>query len=480
MSEIAFQPATKLAAMMRRGQVGCLELLDHFIARTERLDPKLNAVVVRDFERARKAARALDRKRKDPAGPLHGVPMTVKESFNVAGLPTTCGFPARKNDAVAEDALPVQRLKAAGAVIFGKTNVPVALADWQSFNPVYGSTNNPWNVAHTPGGSSGGGAAAVAAGLCGLELGSDIGGSVRVPAHYCGLFGHKPTWGLCPSRGHFTVAASLADISVIGPLARSADDLTTVLDLIGRPDPVETSLEMKLPAPRSRGFDGLRVAVWSHEPTQPTDSETVAQIEALARALRRESAKVSLAARPAFDPVEAFHVYLRALNAALSGRLNDEALTRMRDAKARRPADDMSADAIMVREVDATHRDWLRLNERRFQIRRAWGAFFQDWDVLLCPVIATPALPHMQEGETWERRITIDGQEIPYNNMLFWPGVTCGFHLPASTAPIGLSKSGLPIGVQIVGPLYGDRTTIQVAKLLEKAWRGFVPPTGWA
>ena len=315
--------------MVRRGQVGCVELLDHFIARTERLDPKLNAVVVRDFERARKAARALDRKRKDPVGPLHGVPMTVKESFNVAGLPTTCGFPARLHDAVLEDALPVQRLKAAGAVVFGKTNVPVALADWQSFNPVYGATNNPWNVAHTPGGSSGGGAAAVAAGISGLELGSDIGGSVRVPAHYCGLFGHKPTWGLCPSRGHFAVAAALADISVIGPLARSADDLSTALDLIGQPDPAETALTLKLPAPRTGSIDGLRIAVWSTEPGQQTDRETVAQIEGLARFLRREGAKVSLTARPAFDPLEAFHIYLRALNTALSARLDEVTLIRI-------------------------------------------------------------------------------------------------------------------------------------------------------
>jgi amidase len=482
MSELGFLPATRLAALVRRGTVGCVELLDHFIARVERLDPQLNAVVVRDFERARKVARALDRKRGTAGGgPLYGVPMTVKESFDVAGLPTTWGNLERRNHAAEADALAVQRLKDAGAVVFGKTNIPVNLADWQSFNPVYGSTNNPWDLGHTPGGSSGGGAAAVAAGISGLEIGSDIGGSVRVPAHYCGLFGHKPTWGLCPMRGHSVAnAASMTDISVIGPIARSADDLSLVLDLIGQPDPAETALRVKLPAPRVRTIDGLRVAVWASEPSQPTDAETTAQIEALARTLRREGAKVSTNARPAFDPVEAFHVYLRVLHAALSGRAPDAALARMREGAARRKPDDMSADAIMVRGVDMTHRDWLRLNERRFQIRRAWSAFFQDWDVLLCPVIATPALPHMQQGETWERKIEINGQAYPYNEMLFWPGVTCAYHLPASVAPIGVSRAGLPIGVQIVGPLYGDRTTIQVAKLLEKVSRGFVPPEGWA
>jgi amidase len=482
MKEPGFLPATQLAALVRRGTVGCVELLDHFIARVERLDPQLNAVVVREFDRARKTARAMDQKRnKGAPGKLHGVPMTVKESFDLAGLPTTWGYADRRNHVAEVDALAVQRLKAAGAVVFGKTNVPVGLADWQSFNPVYGVTNNPWNLGHTPGGSSGGGAAAMAAGLSGLEIGSDIGGSVRVPAHYCGLFGHKPTWGLCSMRGHSLVnAAAMADISVIGPLARSADDLTVVLDLIGQPDPAETALSVKLPAPRARTIEGLRVAVWSSQQGQATDTESVAKIEELARFLRRAGAKVSLTARPQLDPVEAFHIYLRTLSAALSARISEEMLARMRQGAAHRPAEDMSADAVMVRTVDMTHRDWLRLNERRFQIRRAWSAFFQDWDVLLCPVIATPALPHMQTGETWERRMTVNGQDIPYNDMLFWPGLTCGFHLPASVAPIGVSKGGLPIGVQIVGPLYGDRTTIQVAKLLEKSWQGFVPPEGWA
>jgi amidase len=479
--EPGFLPATKLAAMVRRGAVGCVELLDHFIARVERLDPKLNAVVVRDFERARKTARSMDRQRNKAApGLLHGVPMTVKESFNVAGLPTTWGYAERRNHPAEADALAVQRLKAAGAVVFGKTNVPVSLADWQSFNPVYGSTNNPWDLSHTPGGSSGGAAAAVAAGISGLEIGSDIGGSVRVPAHYCGLFGHKPTWGLCPMRGHSLFnAAAMTDISVIGPLARSADDLAAVLDLISQPDPAETALAVKLPVPRVRTIDGLRVAVWASEPGQPTDAESVEKIEQLARFLRRAGAKVSLSARPEFDPVEAFHIYLRTLSAALSGRASEEMLARQREGAARRPAEDMSADAIMVRTVDMTHRDWLQLNERRFQLRRAWGVFFQDWDVLLCPVIATPALPHMQSGETWERRMMVNGQAMPYNDMLFWPGLTCGFHLPASVAPIGVSKAGLPIGVQIVGPLYGDRLTVQVARMLEKAWQGFVPPEGW-
>ncbi|HME23356.1 MAG TPA: amidase [Acetobacteraceae bacterium] len=476
-----FLPAWRLAEMIRGGAISCLELLDHYIARVERLDGRTNAVVARDFDRARDRARALDSQRKDGrATPLFGVPMTVKESFNLAGLPTTWGHEAQRNSVAHEDALAVQRLTAAGAVVLGKTNVPVDLADWQSFNPVYGATSNPWNLAHTPGGSSGGGAAAMAAGFAALELGSDIGGSIRVPAHYCGVFGHKPSWGLCSGRGQSLVPiAAMTDIAVIGPLARSATDLLLALDVIAGADPVQDVGTVMLPPPRAMRLSELRIAVWSSEPGQETDAETTMHIEALADFLEREGAQVSRIARPGFDVTEAFHIYVRLLTAALSGRASEELLAHMRAEKARRPADDMSAAAFFFRSVDMTHREWLHLNERRFQIRRSWGTFFRDWDVLLCPVITTAALPHMQQGETWERQVTVNGRTIPYNDMLFWPGITCAFHLPASTAPIGSTAAGLPIGVQIVGPFHGDRTTIHVAGLLERHWRSFVPPPGW-
>jgi amidase len=477
----SFLPAWRLAEMTRAGEIGCLELLDHFWARVERLDGRINAVVLRDIERARQRARQLDAGGRANAGNLFGVPMTVKESFDLAGHPSTWGFPERKDHRADVDALAVQRLEAAGAVVFGKTNVPVALADWQSYNPVYGTTSNPWNTAHTPGGSSGGGAAACAAGFGGLELGSDIGGSIRVPAHYCGLFGHKPTWGLCPPRGHSPAnGAAPPDIAVIGPLARSARDLQIALDAIVGPDPAETALALTLPPPRTTEAGGLRVAVWSHEPGQTTDSEQVALIESVGKHLAAAGAEVSLTARPEFNVTEAYRLYLTLLDAALSARIPPPILERKREAKAGLRPEDMSASAIMLRAVDMPHSDWLRANERRHQIRRAWSAFFQRWDVLLCPVVATPALPHMQHGEVWERSITVDGRIVPYEDMLFWPGITCAYHLPASVAPIGLSRAGLPIGVQIVGPLYGDRTTIAVADLLERDWRGFVPPPGCA
>ena len=474
-----FLSATRIADLVRSGQIGALEVLDHFIARTEKLDARINAVVARDFDRARNQAKTLD-SAKDKSAPLFGVPMTVKESFDIAGLPTTRGHLAAKEVPVEVSCLSVGRLQNAGAVVFGKTNVPVDLADWQSYNPVYGATSNPWNTDHTPGGSSGGSAAALAAGLSALEVGTDIGGSIRVPAHYCGLFGHKPTYGLCMNYGDpRTSAAAPIDIAVLGPLARSAADLGVALDVLAGPDPDETGMTMKLPPAPVSSLKDLRVAVWTEQPGQATDAETVAAIDALAGFLERSGATVSRTARPDFDPTAAYHLYLQLLDAAWSIRVSDEMIARRLEKQAALTDADQTADDIMTRTVNIPHRAWLVLNERRAKLRRVWSAFFREWHVLLCPVIATAALPHRQDGETWERKVTIDGRTIAYNDMLFWPGITCAFHLPASVAPLAVSKAGLPIGVQVVGPFHGDRTTLHVAELLERHWRSFVSPQGW-
>ena len=474
-----FLSATQLANLVRTRTIGALELLDHYIARTEQHDPRINAVVVRDFDTARTRARALD-SQADKSAPLFGVPMTTKESFDISGLPTTRGHSEAKDKPARQSSIAISRLEAAGAVIFGKTNVPVDLADWQSYNPVYGTTSNPWSTAHTPGGSSGGSAAALAAGLTGLEIGSDIGGSIRVPAHYCGVYGHKPTFGLLPNYGDpATSSAAGTDLSVIGPMARSAADLAVAMDILAGPDPHETAMTITLPAPRFTGLKDLRVAVWAEQPGQTTDSETTAKLLELADALQRQGVTVSRTARPAFDPTAAYHLYLQLLDAAWSSRVTDAVVANKRQRAASLPEAANSADDIMVRMADVSHRAWLGLNEKRFQWRRAWSAFFREWDVLLCPVIATAALPHRQDGPTWERRITIDGKDIAYNDMLFWPGLTGGYHLPATVAPMGFTTAGLPLGVQIAGPIHGDRSTIAVAALLEQTWTGFTPPAGW-
>ncbi len=471
-----FIPAWLIAEHVRARQITCLEVLDLAISRVESLDSALNAIVVRDFDRARTRARALDAQT-DRAGPLFGVPMTVKESFDLAGHPTTWGFSHLRDHRATTDALAVRRLEAAGAVVFGKTNVPVALADWQSSNPIYGTTNNPWDLARTPGGSSGGGAAACAAGLSALELGSDIGGSIRVPAHFCGLFGHKPTWGMASPRGQTTTdAAAFTDISSIGPLARSVRDLEIALDLIGHPDPEETGLRFTLPAPRTRRLSELRIAVWAEQPGQATSRDTTAWIRESAAFFAAGGARVSQDARPDFDPLDAYHVYLSLLDAAVSSRLPPSAIAKRREALAALAEDDDSADAIMLRATGLEHGAWLVLNERRARMRRAWSAFFREWDVLLCPVIATPAFPHDHTGDPTTRTLDVDGQTIRYNEQLFWPGIIGGFHLPATVAPLGLSAEGLPIGVQIAGPVFGDLTTLSVAAMLEAGFRSFHPP----
>ena len=478
--ELGFLSAKKLAALVRLGKVGCLELLDHFIARVERLDGRTNAIVVRDFDRARKRARTLDRKRKtDGKGALFGVPMTVKESFNVAGLPTTWGIPELNDTIAQQDALAVQRLNAAGAVIFGKTNVPIRLADWQSYNAIYGTTNNPWDLTRVPGGSSGGSAAALAAGLTALEVGSDIGSSIRNPAHYCGVFGHKPTWGICPPLGQSIMEnVARSDISVIGPLARTADDLALGLATIAGPEEIDAGLQLRLPSPRLSTLRGMRVAVMLDHPLSEVDAAITGRLEEFAKHLSRQGAKVSFSARPDFDLTLGHQLYITLLRATTSGRLDDQEIQRWADEAARLPASDMSYYAMMARGNSMRHRDFLRGHEIREKMRRAWAAFFREWDLFLCPAGANTAFPHDQAGERWERTIEVNGHRVPTTDQMFWAGISCFFYLPGTVAPLG-SSGGLPFGVQIVGPQYGDRTTIQFAKLMEKGWQAFTPPPGW-
>ncbi len=476
----AFLPAHALASLVKSGQVGCLELLDHMVARVERLDPRINAVVVRDFERARERARVLDNTA-DRAAPLFGVPMTVKESFDIAGLPTTWGVPAMRESIARSDALAVQRIKAAGAVIFGKTNVPLLLGDWQSYNAIYGTTNNPWNTDRVPGGSSGGGAAALAAGLTGLEYGSDIGSSIRNPAHYCGVWGHKPTWGLCPPLGHaLSGNVTQADISVIGPLARSAYDLETALDVIAGAEPIEAGWQLHLPPPRINGFRGLRVAVMTRHPLSAVDNAISTQLEALTRFLTSQGAVVSMTATPDFDLAHGHRLFIEMLRATTSTRTDAAAMARWQDEARRVGPDDPSYYAMMARGVSMTHRDFLIANEQRQRMRRAWARFFDEWDVFLCPVGATAAPPHDQAGERWERTVMVNGAPVLMTDQMFWAGISGFYLLPATAAPLGFTTETLPFGVQIIGRQYGDRQTIALARALETGWRGFAIPPGWA
>jgi len=488
MTSPAFLPAKTLAGLIRRKKIGSAELLDLYLARVEKYNPAVNAIVAAPgadelIAAARKRARAADRAlaKGEVWGPFHGVPMTAKEAFDVAGLPTTWGLPQFKDNRPAEDAVAVVRLRGAGAIPFGKTNVPAWLADGQSFNAVYGVTRNPWDLSRTPGGSSGGAAAALAAGLTALEIGSDIASSIRNPSNYCGTYGHKPTYGICPPRGHaVTGRLTPDDINVVGPMARSAFDLDAMLLAMAGPDDLDAAgWTLALPKPRQRALKEFRVGVLLSDAVSEVDEEVQAAIARLADVLRREKVKVTMDAKPAIDMARAQFLFNTLLRAATSHRQTDEEFAEaVKAADALDPADDSHA-ARMMRAVALRHRDWLLLNEERHRMRLAWRDFFRSYDVLVCPMVTTPAHPHVHDVPTYQRTIVINGKTLPWFTMLFWAGLTGASYLPSTAIPIGFSKTGLPIGAQVVGPAYGDLACIRFAQWLERAYQGFVPPPGF-
>ncbi len=482
MTEPAFQSASMLAQRLRDGDFSARELLEYFLDRVDRFNPALNAIIVDDRERAREAAAAADRalRHGQPLGPLHGVPMTIKESYNVAGLLTTWGDPAWRDNMATEDALAVQRLKRAGAILFGKTNVPLHLADWQSFNDIYGTTHNPWQQGRTPGGSSGGSAAALAAGLTSLDSGSDIGGSIRGPAHYCGLFGHKASYELIPSRGH-ALSANLtpADISVLGPLARSAQDLHLALKVMAGPDQIQARgyrLQLRPPRPQSAGE--FRVAVWHDAGNAPVSADVRQRVDRVAEAFASAGATVSWDARPEFDAQEHHRTYAALLQAAMSGRQSPEEHDKEIAELGALDPDDQSPAAEAIRRRLLTHYRWLQRNEHRTRLRWAWQNFFEEWDILLAPVGATAAFP--QDERPFEQRsLQVDGKAQPYWQQLFWAGLASLCYLPSTVVPTGPNAEGLPIGVQIIGPEFGDLTTLSAATLLEQMGFGFQAPDSY-
>lgn len=481
--DLPFRTAKQLAAAIRKKKIGCLELLDLYLKRVEAYNPELNAIIATDIPGARKRAKLADKavKKGDKLGPLHGVPMTFKESYDIKGFPTTWGDPAFKNHKATTNALAVQRMIDAGVTVFGKTNVPLNLADWQSFNEVYGSTNNPWDLGRTPGGSSGGSGAALAAGLTGIEAGSDIGASIRNPAHYCGVWGHKPTWGVVSPRGHaLNNNVAQGDISVIGPLARGAADLEIAMDAMAGPDAIDgRGWKLKLPRSKKEKLRDFRVAVVLTDPHAEVDDSVQGAIQKLADFLAKKKVKVSGKARPDFDTGDINDVYIRMLRAATSARMSEDVYRQAVADAASLPADDMSYFAQMQRGNALSHRTWLQLNEKRHRMRLAWDAFFEDYDILLCPVAATAAFPHDQQGIRHKRTIVVNNKKVPVVDQIFWAGYTGVTYLPSTAAPVGETKDGLPIGVQIVGPQYGDYSTIQFAKLLEDEYRSFVPPPAY-
>ncbi len=482
-SQWSFKTATELSAALAAKKVSAVELAQDAIGRIERHDAKINAICVRDFARGLEAARAADAARaRGETGPLLGLPLTVKESFNVAGLPTTWGFPAQKDFVPPEDALSISRVKRAGGVILGKTNVPIGLGDWQSYNEIYGITNNPFGLGHTPGGSSGGSSAALAAGYGPLSLGSDIGGSLRVPAFHCGVYAHKPTFALVPSRGHTPPPLPPLpfdrDLSVIGPMARSAADLSLLLDVIAGPDPMEAgkAYKLALPPPRHGDLTNFRVLLIDSDPVMPTGTSVRDAIERLAANLGKAGATVARNSPLLPDFAASTRLYMRMLMSFLAASFAPDIYAGAQAAAAKLSPDDMSLAAERLRGIALSHRDWVMADGARARLRAQWRELFRNFDAVICPVMPTPAYPHDHSEDQEKRRINIDGKDFVYIDQLAWPGIATLPGLPATAIPTGLSPEGLPVGVQIVGPWLEDRTPLKLAELIEREFGGFVPP----
>jgi amidase len=482
-SQWSFRTATELGAALRKREVSAVELAQDAIGRIERHDPKINAVCVRDFDRALNAARAADTARANgDERPLLGIPLTVKESYNVAGLPTTWGMPEQRNFRPAEDALAISRVKDAGLVILGKTNVPLGLGDWQSYNEIYGTTNNPYDLTRTPGGSSGGSAAALAAGYGPLSLGSDLAGSLRVPAFHCGVFAHKPTFALVPSRGHlpppFPPLPLDRDMAVIGPLARCAADLSLLLDIVAGPDPIEAgkAYKLALPPPRHNELKDFRILVIDTDPVMPTNAVVRAAIDKLAGNLARAGARIERQSPLLPDFAASSRLFMRMLMSFLAIAFGPEIYAGALAAAPNLPKDDLSLQAERLRGIALSHRDWVMAESARGQLRAQWRELFKNFDAVICPVMPTPAFPHDHSPDQEKRRINVDGNEYVYSDQMAWPGIANLPGLPATAIPTGLSPEGLPVGVQIVGPWLEDRTTLKLAELIEREFGGFVPP----
>lgn len=479
--EPRYLPLWQAAQWLHEGRASASDLLAWCRQAYEEHHASINAMVIADFDAAREAALRSDlrRQRGEALGALDGIPFSIKESFDVAGWPTTCGSPARRDHRAGEDAAVVARLRAAGGVLLGKTNVPLGLRDWQSYNAVYGTTRNPHDPGRTPGGSSGGSAAAVCAGMSVFDIGSDIGSSLRNPAHYCGVFSHKSSLGLVPLRGHGNAphGFGMQDINVAGPVARSARDLELILRAIAGPDG-DDALAFRLdlpPCPRA-GLSSFRVAVLPSHPLAEADEEVSGEIVRLGRWLERQGATVQWDVRPEFDASELWRVYVLLLRATTSLHMDDAAFAAALDRAAAATPDDHGYASLQYVGAVLPHRQWLLLQQARERFAQAWRRFFLHHDVMLCPAAVTTAFALDEAGEPWQRQLQVNGRPQPLTSQLFWAGHSglCG--LPSTVAPIGRGRGGMPVGVQIVAARFADLTSIRFAQLLEAAGYAFRPP----
>ena len=452
-----FRSAIQAADMVRRKEISSRQLTEALLARIDAVNPTVNAVVeLRRDAALREAAAADQATAEGEVGPLLGVPMTIKETFNVAGLHTTWGNPAFKDYVADGDATVVQRLKQAGAIIVGKTNVHVMLEDFgQTANELYGITNNPWDPARTPGGSTGGGAAALAAGMTFLEYGSDLVGSIRIPASFCGVYGLRPSVGIVPRTGFQPPGpppdpSEMTYLSAVGPLGRSARDLRTALRVTAGPEaPAAKAYSWTLSPPRHTRLEHFRVGVVVDHEQAPVSSEVATLLSNAVDALTRAGATVVAGWPDGIDPVRDYESFGFHVQLFFAFQEPGEPFARLPE--------------------------FIEQETRRMSARAAWSRYFDDIDVFLCPTNFTPAFPH-DSRPFEERSITTPEGERPYANQAFWVSHAALAGLPAVSAPIGRTPGGLPVGAQIIGPLYEDDTAITFAELLTDVVGGYEPP----
>ena len=452
----ALWTTTEQAAAIRARELGSVELLEAQLARIARLGPQVNAVCTLAVDGARERASAADEATANGRswGALHGLPVTIKDAIATAGIRSTGGSPMLLDHVPQHDAPVVASIKNAGAIVFGKTNVPLWSGDFQTFNEMFGTTNNPWDLARVPGGSSGGAAAAVACGMTSFEIGTDIGGSVRVPSAFCGIFGHKPSFGAVPTLGYLDEpngGVTESDVNVFGPIARSAADLAMLFGIVAGPAP-DRAVGWRLDLPQADVADlrSLRVATWFEEPSVPMDDEMLAILDGVTEHLNRIGVAVDRGARPQFDFSEAWQTGGWLIGAACN---------------------------ISDGERDVSHNEWLRADRQRARRRLQWAEFFEHVDVLLCPITLTPAFLHQQQGTWADREVVVNGSIVPYLALEAWPALIGSAYLPSTSAPVGFTSGGLPVGVQVVSPYLHDYRSIAVAGLISDLVGGYsVPP----
>jgi amidase len=474
----AFATAEETAGAIRGGKISTSELLDLTLQRIDRHNAKINAVVWQFRERAAARAHEADEASAKGAswGPLHGVPVTIKESFAYPDSPNSWGLPPFKDGYRSRTAVAVDRLESAGAIVVGKTNVPLGLGDFQTYNPIYGVTNNPWDLARTPGGSTGGGAAALASGIGCLSLGSDLAGSIRIPAHFCGVYGHKPTLQLVSTEGHqpgpWDGSPGLPmDLAVAGPLARGARDLALALNAMGGPNGDEaTAWSWRLPPPRHQRLKDFRIGYVTDCEFVTLASDVRSVYEDTVGQLRKAGAQLEAGWPIGIEPreqLETFH-YLASAFLSLNSTKEQREAARVRLEKD--PNDIFAAGAV------EPHSRWLRESQRRLNFRAKWAEYFDRHDVFLTPASFCAAFPH-DHSQPMDRRMveTPEGQR-PYRDIGFWVAFASLTGLPATVAPIGRTARGLPVGVQIFAPMWNDATSIEFAHLLAEIGGGFVAP----